>query len=546
LRVVSDDPPVLPDEWLLDESLMGTPIATRTVGSGVLTVYQSTVVGHYYTENTIALNAATQIYLPSLTTLFASSGGTVPLVGGTGYVFGFMAYTYKDSNGADLPVPSFAVAYEMLTSTGAPILVGSGLTSTQVVGPTTGGQQAATTATHSATGLHALWYMIPNQLGTAPDFVGRTQRKLKATVGISGTMTVSSTAISNGLVTAQSADFLCVDDTRNHMVELRKKPTGAYYQIGETVDINNPGTTEWVTPSQANSILGTTLVPETLPTGQEYYDAYRLPISQWQADANDMTGVTSSMSPTAAANLVAQNKDAREIGALPNSHVSSSIFTNFWKGLFGGGGSGGSGGGGYPYGGNTNTAIGPTGFSSLGIQCFDRGHVLIAKLYKMQPWPWLSLPIPGDWWPLDWHHAAVIDSNITNNANYYQAMTIEALGPGYGVQRIPYPRFWVYNTALRAIRCRYNQPLWNASNRATLQNQLSYWWNGRVGNPYDLFCGKYNWNKNYCSQLVWLGFKQGAWAAYGFTDDVDVNGGTFVLPTDVNSHANMKLWWYWP
>lgn len=331
--------------WRLDKSIMKDAIAKKKHINGNLKFYLSSIVAYYYSEQPLILDAKTDVYMPVIHVIDSKEGSKSVFYGGAGYIIGFSAYTYKDWRGRNLSPPEFDLIYEVVDANGVPIQV-NGL---PVVDSTIGKQSIRTTASASELGLNALWWIIPSGLTDAPDCVGSSERKIKVSIGIKGDLTSSNNTINGSLIATESGLFECLPDLRNHMVQLYRKKDGSYYTSSDELerqmmnrDMSNrdlPFSEEWVTPEEAEAIMGKAILPLTeLPTGQKYYDAYRQPISEWDIDPRDMAGVTPDMSWTDAENTITMNKIGRETGInIDREREKEEREKSMWYKLFSGG-----------------------------------------------------------------------------------------------------------------------------------------------------------------------------------------------------------------
>jgi hypothetical protein len=433
-----------------------------------------------------------------------------------------------------------------------------------IVPSNVGGQQCATTALDPATGLRGMWFAVPCEIGGNPNYLGSSSRALRVYLGLAGNLTVSGGSVSGQLCETTSRDFVSIPDTANHAVGLYKKQDGTYYQLGEGLGHGALATLEWVSPELASSILGIAITPiSSLPTGQVYYDPYMPEMQLWDVNPADMNGVTSNMTHAEKLNTISSNKQSRLQGSEirpGGQHVTLGWWDSFWKKLFGGGYSGNQGGNTNPYGGSSPTPVGPNNFPT-GYPWFDSGDILVAQYHYVNPWGNVRIHVPSSWWPYTWHHACVVDTTVSSSTQnpWTFVWTIEAINFSQGVQRVPYGRYWVYNRDLKAIHKLYEgTKLWsatyNTSQRNTIKAHLSTWWNLHVGNNYNVPTAKNSWNPNYCSQLVWHGYYDGAWfpAAWNYWQDVDSSGTTnqgifdIVFPGEIDVDADTSLNWWWP
>ena len=325
--------PPAPNSWLLDASLMGNPLASVDYAGGALTFYQSWVVGYYYDEVPIKLDPTAKIWGPSFTVISANILDRVMLQGGSGYVIGFAAYTYKDVDGKDLPVPDFDLVYEVTDKDGDKFTISG----ESLIPSSAGLQKAATTATDDATGLHALWWLIPDGIDGAPDCIPFSEVRVRIHLGIAGELKVDKGAVRNELMSAWSAPFRCQEDWANHRVALYKKFGGGYYKTKD--EKRYSADRVWLTPEEAEKILGRKLTPAfTLPTGQEYYDAYRPSMDKWDVNPADLKGVTPDMTDAEALNLIGNNKFERETGQ-PADEFENAVpdKSDMWIDIFAGG-----------------------------------------------------------------------------------------------------------------------------------------------------------------------------------------------------------------
>jgi hypothetical protein len=325
--------PPAPNSWLLDASLMGNPLASVDYAGGALTFYQSWVVGYYYDEVPIKLDPTTKIWGPGLTVISADFIDGVRLQGGSGYVIGFAAYTYKDVDGKNLPVPDFDLVYEVTDTDGDKFTISGN----SLIPSSAGLQKTATTATDDATGLHALWWLIPDEIDGAPDCIPFSEVRVRVHLGIAGEIKVEHGAVRNELILAWSAPFHCQEDRANHRVALDKKFGGGYFTTADEKRYSSDRV--WLTPEEAEKILGRKLTPAfTLPTGQEYYDAYRPSMDKWDVNPADLKGVTPDMTDAEALNLIGNNKFERETGQ-PADESENAVpdESEMWFDIFAGG-----------------------------------------------------------------------------------------------------------------------------------------------------------------------------------------------------------------
>jgi len=190
--------------------------------------------------------------------------------------------------------------------------------------------------------------------------------------------------------------------------------------------------------------------------------------------------------------------------------------------------------------------VGPTDFSNI-AKPFWRGDLLTAKYHPNlgNPLTW----VPSTWWPFGWHHTGILVTD--NNWDEWRlAETIEAVNYSEGVKRLPYPRIWVYNKHLKAIRTAFDKKLYTdvpARDREGVIQYLISFWNDRVGNSYDIFAYKVAWSPNYCSQLAFVGYWDGAYYyPYYFWDYIDATYWDYwVTPADILADSGIQVWWYW-
>jgi len=520
---------------------------------GIATIFNPWIVGFYYTELPILLDPTTDIFTPVLTEITNDYADTVHFMGKVGYAIGYFEYTYEDNQGNPLPDPDFEVAYQVLEAQGSQIEL---LPGAYIVPPSEANEQVDTTYADPETGTRAVYFLLPSTIENSPDIVGDSERKLLATVGFAGELIVGPDNVTGGFIDIDSAYFQGLEDDANHMVPLKKKSDGTYYQVGEEPDRNDPGTVEWVTPAEAEAILGVGVEPIVeFPTGQMYYDAYLQGPEHWDIDPQDLEGIDLNQPYFLILEQVIENRFQRELGDVPpmtdgGFRQASSWFSNWLKKFFrrlrGGGNGGGNPPPSYPYGGNSMDPVGPTDFSNIN-KPFWRGDILTAKYYAHlgNPLTW----VPSWWWPHGWHHTGVIVTD-TYWYEWDRAETIEAVNYREGVKRLPYPRVWVYNKHLKAIRTAYDKKLWidvPAIHRQAVIQDLVSFWNNRVGNPYSIAVNKYKWSPNYCSQLAFVGYWDGAWDDYPYFYDI-IDGTPYdywVTPADILADDGIKVWWWW-
>jgi len=517
----------------LDEDL---PVIVVEYNGGLVSIYSPYIVGFYYTEIPALLDPDTDVFTPTVTGLSDEYIDTVHFLGNIGYMMGYFEYTYEDLQGNPLPDPIYEVAYQMLNTDESPIEL---LPGHYVISPQMANEQVGTTCADPESGKRCVYFLLPGLLNSAPDIVGDTERKMLATVGFEGELAVTPSAVSGGFVDISSAYFLSEEDIENHMVPLRKKSDGTYYMVGEEVLPDDPGTIEWVTPLDAEAILGITVEPfMVFPTGHEYYDAYIQTPEYWDVDPLDLEGVNLDQPIS----LILQNVFENKFERLTGEGLREVSWTLMWlpwlKKVFSEPH--------YPYGGNTYERVGPHVFSNF-EHPFYRGDILTARYYR-----YLSNPltyVPSCVWPMMFHHTGIV---VTDKYNYQwqEAETIEAVGPGKGVQRLPYPRVWVYNSHLWWIVCAFDKKLWYevpSEQREGVIGDLMYFWENSVGNPYSIFANKYAWDKHYCSQLAFVGYWDGGYYyPWYFRDNIDaLNFDTRVYPIEILVDRGMKFEWYW-
>ncbi len=535
------------------EGIEDTPVVVVQYNGGTVSIFNPWIVGFYYTELPILLDAETDIFTPVLTYTTNDYAETVNFIVRVGYAIGYFEYTYVDGQNNPLPNPDFELAYQVLDSQNNQIEI---LPGRYVIPPSLANEQVETTYSDPATGMRALYFLLPNVLGGSPDFIGSSERKLVSTVVFAGELTVSPTNVEGGFMDIDSSFYLAHNDTANHMVPLKKKSDGSYYQVGEPPDRNDPGIVEWVTPSEAEAILGISITPLIeFPTGQQYYDAYMQGPEYWDIDPQDLEGIDLNQPYFLILEQVIENRFERELGNVPpltdaGFRTASSWFSSWFKKLFGGWFGGGGGGGNpppsYPYSGNSMNPVGPTDFSNID-KPFWRGDLLTAKYHSHlgNPLTW----VPSWWWPYGWHHTGILVTD--NNWDQWRlAETVEAMNYAEGVKRLPYPRIWVYNKHLKEIRTAYDKKLYTdvpVGNRQGVIQYLTWFWNDRVGNPYSIVANKVDWSPNYCSQLAFVGYWDGGYDyPYYFGDYID---GTpldyWVTPADILADNGIQVWWYW-
>jgi len=226
----------------------GSTLVVLEHNGGTVSIFNPWIAGFYYTEQPLLLDPAADVFTPVLTYITNDYAETVHLVGKVGYAIGYFEYTYEDQQGNPLPDPDFEVAYQVVDTQGSQIEI---LPGTYVIAPSEANEQVDTTYTDGETGRRAVYFLLPSTIEDSPDIIGSSERMLAATVGFVGELIVSPNSVAGGFMDIDSAYFLGLEDTANHMVPLKKKSDGTYYQVGKEPDRNDPGTVEWVTPAEA-------------------------------------------------------------------------------------------------------------------------------------------------------------------------------------------------------------------------------------------------------------------------------------------------------
>ncbi|MCD6120149.1 hypothetical protein J7K50_09995 [bacterium] len=541
------DPGIGGGEYPLAGGLSDTPVVEVEYNGGTVSVYSPWIVGLYYTELPLILDPVTEIFTPCLTDLTFGSSHVVEFQGNTGYVIGYFEYIYEDDQGHQLPDPEFEVAYQALDEQQNQLEL---LLGYHVISPQQANEQIDTTFTDPETGRRTVYFLLPSVIEDSPDVIGESERHLVAAVGFEGELVITTSTVSGEFIDIESSSFHSREDLANQMVPLLQKSDGSYYMRGEPISHEEPGTAVWLTPEVAETILGESVNPcIAMPTGQVYYDAYILDIEDWNINPLDLEGIDLEQPIYDIKAQAIENKFRREAGSsepmTPLLEREPSFWLpNWWKKFFEDYFAGRLPSQYYPYGGNSPNPVGPTNYSAF-PQCFFRGDILTANYEQNfeNPLTW----VPEWLWPYGWHHTGIVATD-TYSQYWTYAETVEAIGFGQGVQRIPYARNWVYNRDIRAIRCTWEIWIYHADQMICpgVLDQLMTFFDWTVGQTYNLGVQKDDFNEHYCSQLAWVGWWGGAYFnPYWYSEDIDVDGGFWVTPGDIYLYQWSYLWWWW-